>query len=115
VPKFTEVVCVRDKAASRGQSRSRRMIAPAKDGRSVACEQGFYLCMCMLNEHYYVCITYMLYVYTCLRVRVFLGTRSALFCFIDSINKNLISLSHSKHTHSPRNAHSARAEGTDPV
>jgi len=31
------------------------------------------------------------------------------------INKNLISLSHSKHTHSPRNAHSASAEGTDPV
>jgi len=30
-------------------------------------------------------------------------------------NKNLISLSHSKHTHSPRNAHSASAEGTDPV
>jgi len=31
------------------------------------------------------------------------------------INKNLISLSHSKHTYSPRNAHSASAEGTDPV
>jgi len=41
------------------------------------------------------------------------------FFFFDplilQINKNLISLSHSKHTLSPRNAHSASAEGTDPV
>jgi len=37
------------------------------------------------------------------------------FFFLSFLNKNLIFLSHSKHTHSPRNAHSASAEGTDPV
>jgi len=42
----------------------------------------------------------------------FLRTELALYFIIIKI---LISLSHSKHTHSPRNAHSASAEGTDPV
>jgi len=37
------------------------------------------------------------------------------FFFFFIFFKLLISLSHSKHTHSPRNAHSASAEGTDPV